>query len=108
MAAPDELGQRADESFILRRVEAGRRAAVAGGAGRIGLDEEGVAVAVDEHLPDGQEVAAGFALGPQPLLGPGEESDAPFRGGLVEGGPVHIAEPGDGGGTKVTITIPDR
>ena len=92
VTALDELREGADETFIFRRVEAGRRAAMAGRAGRIGLDEEGVAVAVCKHLLDGQEVATGLALGPQPLLGTREECDAPFLDGLVEGGAVHIAE----------------
>ena len=65
---------------------------MAGGAGRICLNKQGVAVAVYEHFFDCQVVTAGFALSPKGLAGTGKEGDASFRYGLVEGGAVHISK----------------
>ena len=42
VAVLDEAGEGADEAFVLRSVETGGGAAVAGGAYRVGFDEEGV------------------------------------------------------------------
>ena len=58
--------------------EAAHRAAVAGRAVGYGLDKQRVLVAVDLNAHDAQEMAGGFALGPEPLLGAAEESDLPF------------------------------
>ena len=63
-----------------------------GRAGRIGADEQCVAVAIDRQIDQPQDVAARLALAPQPLARPGVEVDLAGRHGGRQRLGVH---PGD-------------
>ena len=65
---------------------------MAGRTDGVGLNQQGVAVAVGEHLAYVQEMAAGFAFGPELLTRTGKEGNATFRSRFAKGFAVHIAQ----------------
>ena len=77
-------------AFVLG-VPAGVGAGVADGTGGVGLNEEGVAVAVGVDADEAEVIAGGFALGPEALLAAAEEGDQAGFEGLGERLGVHVA-----------------
>src|SRR4051794_22078082 len=74
------------------RVEAGAVAGVAGGAGLVDLDQEGVAVAVEGHGLDELDVAGGVALDPVLAAAAAPVRAAAGGQGAAQGLVVHPAE----------------
>jgi len=87
-----KLGEEEEWVTLVDLAPAGVGAGVADGAGGIGLDEEGVVVAVVENLDDAKHIAGGLAFGPQLLAAPAEEGHQPGGKGLLYGLGIHIAQ----------------
>ena len=92
MAATHKGRKRTYEALSGRGVKTSRGATVAGGAYGIGLDEQGVGIAVNVHVVNHEVVARGFALCPQLLASAAKKGDTPLALRLFKRLAVHVSQ----------------